>query len=785
MLLSAAVLVLWLGAILAFSGLLDSNPAGRDQGPPFDASAAAMARNWQGGPGARLGANLDPSELTTESLDETLSRLEAAGFAWVRFTLPWDEIEPQQGQHDWSLPDGVFAALNRHPALKPVVVLNRSPEWARRPEDAGNLLAPPKERADFGEFAAQVARRYGGQARYYQVWDEPNIAPHWGARSVDPADYLGLLREAAIQLRANDGDAVVLLGALAPTTETGAANLSDPAYLDTLYELGAEQWFDVVAAQPYGFSEPPDAPGAADRLNFSRASLRRRHGAARQGGQPLWATAFGWNALPAGWAGPPSPWGQVTEVEQAGYAARALELGAYEWGWLGPMFWAAACPQRPVDDPWLGFALCDSNGDPRASATALAIEAVRPPVMPPGDHAVDHPAVAYGPGWRVTPSAADPSHTGDRLNLTFNGSGAALNVQGGPFWALYRVWVDGEPANALPADESGAAYLVLYDPLNELRTVAVARDLAPGEHRLELVAEGGWGQWALQGFQIHAPGSPPRNLAGWGLLGLALASTAVWAAYAWDGWRACVRRVTGLLDVAAGQPDPLYWIAGAFLVVWLATAEAPAASAAALAGLGLLFTVRPDASLPLITFSIPFWPRPEALFGLQFSTLELLAWLGLAGLAARTLLDGLAGHRWPAGPNGLDWPVMAFLAVGLLATLAADHAQVAMREFRTVFLVGGLVYLLVSRANGPDGRPFSPWPVLDGLMLGAVFVSCIAFWQLISGQGLITAEGVWRVRALYGSPNNLALYLDRIVPLALAVGLFGTSRRGPMRWPRC
>jgi O-antigen ligase len=780
LLLPAVVLVLWLGAILAFSGLFDINPAERDQGPPFDAGAAAMARDWGGGPGARLGANLDRSELTTASLDETLSRLEAAGYAWVRFTLPWDEIEPQQGQYDWSLPDGAFAALSRHPALKPVVVLNRSPEWARRPEDAGNPFAPPVERADFGEFAAQIARRYGEQARYYQVWDEPNIAPHWGARPVDPADYLGLLREAAIHLRANDSDAIILLGALAPTAETGGANLSDLAYLDALYELGAEQWFDVVAAQPYGFSEPPDAPGAADRLNFSRAALLHdvmtRHG---QGGHPLWATAFGWNALPAGWSGPPSPWGQVTEGEQASYAARALELGAYEWGWLGPMFWAAACPQRPADDPWLGFALCDSSGDPRRSATALALEAARPAVMPPGDHAVDHPAVVYGPGWRVTPSAADPSQTGDRLSLTFNGTGAALHLQGGPFWALYRVWVDGEPANALPLDESGAAYLVLYDPLSELRTVTVARGLPPGEHRLDLVAEGGWGQWALQGFRIDPPEDLPRNLAGWGLLGLALASTAVWAAYAWDGWRRLVRRVMELLDVAAVQPDPLYWIAGAFLVVWLATAEAPATSVAALAGLGLLFTVRPDASLPLVAFSIPFWPRPAALFGLQFSTLELLAWLGLAGLAARALLDGLAGRGWPATPHGLDWPVMAFLAAGLLAMLAADHAQVAMREYRTVFLGGGLVYLLASRATAPDGRPFSPWPMLDGLMLGAIFVSCIAFWQLISGQGIITAEGVWRVRALYGSPNNLALFLDRIVPLALAVSLFGTSRRVP------
>ncbi len=782
LLLPLIVVLLWLGAALAFSGAFDAGAGTRAEGPPFDAAQARASRVWQGAPGARLGVNLDGTELAAADLDATLADLADAGFRWVRFTLPWDVIEPQRGQYDWSMPDAVFAALARHPALESVVVLNGSPAWARRPVDVENSMAPPLERADFGAFAAQVAGRYGEQITYYQVWDQANIAPHWGARPVDPADYLGLLREGAIQLRAADVDAVILSGALAPTTESGGANLSDLAYLDTLYALGGEQWFDIVAIQPYGFSDTPDAPGAADRLNLGRAALLHdvmaRHG---QGAQPLWATAFGWNALPAGWAGPPSPWGQVSASEQAAYAARALELGGNEWGWLGPMFWAAACPQRPPDDPWRGFALCDATGNSRLVATALTAATGAPPVMPPGDHAPDHPAVTYGDGWRVTPTAADPSRTGDRLTLDFNGAGAALNIQGGPFWAIYRITVDGEPANALPLDDSGAAYLVLYDPLSELRVVTVARDLPFGPHRLELVAEGGWGQWALQGYRITGPVSATRNLVGWALLGLALLGTAIWAwaLSAWGGAGRLAGSMTDLLDIAAAQPDPLYWIAGAVLLIWLVNAQGLAATLAALAALGVIFMLRPDASLPLIAFSIPFWPRPEALLGRQFSTFEILAWLGLAGLAARALLDALAGRRKPAGPRGLDWPVLAFLTAGLLATLTADYTQVALREYRTVFLGGALVYLLVSRAYVPGGRPFSSWPTLDGLMLGAVFVSGIALWQLASGQGIIQAEGVWRVRAFYGSPNNLALYLDRIVPLALAVGVFGAARRLP------
>ena len=154
------------------------------------------------------------------------------------------------------------------PHLQSVAVLNGSPAWARRPGDAANPLAPPQERADFGAFAAAVACRYGDQVRYYQVWDQPNIAPHWGARPVDPADYVGLLREAVVQIRSADEDAQIVLAALAPNTEAGGANLSDIAFLEALYAQGAQPWFDVAAAQPYGFSAPPDAPASPAALNF-------------------------------------------------------------------------------------------------------------------------------------------------------------------------------------------------------------------------------------------------------------------------------------------------------------------------------------------------------------------------------------------------------------------------------------------------------------------------------------------------------------------------------------
>ncbi len=259
-------LALWAGAGVAFwRGL-------HPQGLAQDA-LVAIRPDFAG----QVGVNLEADELAGAALEPALSRLDGAGIRWVRFTVPWDSVEPERGRHEWGAADRIFEALARHPSLNLLVVLDRSPEWARDVADAGNPLAPSHQRADFGAFATAVARRYGGQVRYYQIWNEPNIAPHWGAHPADPAGYLGLLREAAVQIRASDNDSDIVLAALAPTLESAGANMNEAAFLDALYQQGGRAWFDIVAAEPFGFSQP------AARCRRQRRCLRSETAQLRPG----------------------------------------------------------------------------------------------------------------------------------------------------------------------------------------------------------------------------------------------------------------------------------------------------------------------------------------------------------------------------------------------------------------------------------------------------------------------------------------------------------------------
>ena len=70
--------------------------------------------------------------------------------------------------------------------------------------------------------------------------------------------------------------------------------------------------------------------------------------------------------------------------------------------------------------------------------------------------------------------------------------------------------------------------------------------------------------------------------------------------------------------------------------------------------------------------------------------------------------------------------------------------------------------------------------LLGAWLSGALVVALVGLWQYATKDMVISAEGVQRVRAFYGSPNNLALYLERALAPLMAGALF--SRHIQWRW---
>lgn len=744
----------------------------------------------------------------------TLREVREVGFQAVKqpFFYPGSAEEA-----DWALSDQIVAAA-QEAGMTLVPLLDGDP---------ADDFAPPEDFADFAAWAGAFAARYGAQIDAYIIWDEPNLTSHWGLQPVNPRAYAALLSAAAAAIRAADAGAVIVAAPLAPTVETGPENLSEPLFLRELYEGGAADAFDVVAAKPYGFdSSPLDRTVSPDVLNFSRVILvRETMEAYGDGDKAIWAGNFGWNALPAGWSGLPSIWGEVDESTQAQYTGEALDRARQEWPWMGLMFLENWEPAAPPDDPRWGFSRA---GDP------LAIPGLA--VAYPGFHfpAPDSPAQTYAGAWEFSPEfGANVGAGGDSAELTFWGTDVGLSIRRAGYQARFYVTVDGEPANALPRDENGAALVLSAPDYDEdyVSLAPVARGLEPGVHTLRLVADGGGDQWALRGFSVgYTP--PARSyrlqMLGLGLVALAALVLAVvqarrasWAALArWGerlsrGWQGALAVVLALLVVLGGW---MTWggdAAGIYRRLGDSTQLALTAAAASIfyvtpwffvyvAALGLLFILlfaRPAWGIALVAFTIPFWVKPKAMLGYRFSPVEVFLLLATAAWALRWFADWAQRQRQRGGRPSLptwreirarlvsaDVAVLLFVAVATVSLFFTERLDVATNEWRVVIVEPALFYLLLRAVPLRDREM---WTVLDAFMLGAVAVTlyglisyggCLAFfthpWCHSEQTPVIMAGATPRLRGHYGSPNNMALYLERVLPLLLVAALLWLQSRG-------
>jgi O-antigen ligase len=796
----AVTFLLTLAATLYFGWQLLGRAA-----PPPPAGLLAANKGY--------GVTVDLTLYDDSTLADNLQSLRKNGLTWLRQPILWAEIEPAPGQFNWQPLDRVFAATaqsnnetqqqgdkvaQKTPQdFKLIAVLHTSPDWAR---PANKLLTtPPTEVSDFGRFARAFAERYGQQVDYYQIWHEPNLSINWGDRYVDPAAYADLLREAALNIQAVDSEAIILNAALAPTLEEGPLNLNELTYLKQLYQAKANRWFDIVASQPYGFDSEPSDLAQANLLNFSRVELLRQvmldHGDVDT---PIWATAFGWNALPSAWQGSPSPWKSDTPPVQAQRTAAAIERARRDWPWLGPMLairWDTS--NLTANDPARGFALVET---PQVLGT-IQKAASNDDIATPGRYPANHPSGHYSPGWRFSRAIADISHAEPRtLIIPFAGTRLDLAINRGFYRGYLWVTIDDQPTNTLPQDGQGRSYVVLYDPLRESETVTLAQNLAPGLHEAVIQAEGGWGQWAIAGWTVYNETGPPLSpdililagilagLSGAGLIWQFYPTLAKLVRRAWSWIEFFVTRYTMLPE--RGQIILTFVLAIGFFF-------APERlSLVLLPFLALSILIRPDLGLALIAFTLSFFQFSKKLPIGAFSLVELALALTVAGFLFRSLLflisnsklqistfnSQLSNIRWIRSLKATDWAALALVILGLLATLTAANFGVSIREWRVLVLESVIFYFLVrlGRDYGspePTAAASSPWRwawrLIDAFVAGATLHALLALYLYFFTDQSITAEGVHRALGpVYGSPNNLSLFLDRAWPILLAVAVF-------------
>ncbi|MCC6613338.1 MAG: O-antigen ligase family protein [Anaerolineae bacterium] len=777
----------------------------------------------------RLGVNADLTLYEANELDDQLHMMRAAGINWVRQFFRWDGVEQQPGDFDWARYDALVEAVAEVDGLSLVAVLNSTPEWAwqetvdtTEPLPANAVHFPP-DPAAFAAFASAFAERYGDRIDVYQIWDEPNLTEAWGMGEPRAAEYAALLQAAYDAIHSADADAQVIMGALAPTVENGPKNVSDLRFLDDLYRIGLADFSDGVAAKPYGFSYPADDrafdPADPAQLKFARAAALREIMLVHDDGRaPLWISEFGWNHLPDDWAGAPSIWGGVSTEQQAAYTLDALDMAENEWLWVGGAILSSWTPpnHEATGDPRWGFALRTPDGDATPLYDALQARAASEmsagtiAVAPPGLHHPKNAYTAYSGVWTLSDMGADLGWVNDsQLDFTFEGTELSLLLREDDYVAYLYLTVDGQPANALPTDASGNSYIVLTSDLRQPETVLVqvARDLPPGTHTLHLVADRGWDRWALAGFAVGEgdPRVPFNRQIALALIAAAVTLGAAGAFATQIDWRRALHPLSRLWErldafgqIALSAAASVILMAG-MLLTWgdatpnlfrrepiqlgiaIVTAglmyvnPALIVTVAAAVVLFVIFFHKPLYGLMLTLFAAPFFLFPVKLYQFAFPMSEMLVLIAAAAWALRMAFDwaqrrkGLV-ERGPAFRlTAFDWLMAAYLVLGVVGLFVATYRDVAITELRTLF-VEPLLFFVILRTIRPSREDLMR--LVDALILAGVMVSLIGLYLYLRGEAVITAEeGARRLASVYGSPNNVGLWLGRCLPFALAFAL--------------
>lgn len=766
-----------------------------------------------------FGVNADLTRYPGDrELAEQLQRMQEAGVTWVRQFVYWDRVEAVRGQFNWGSYDKIVEALSAHDGLKLVAVLMNTPVWARDTEAPNDPTSPPADPADFGRFAAEFAARYAGAVDFVQIWDEPNLYLNWGQLPPRPARYTALLSEAYHAIHATDPVVTVISAALAPTVELGPDNISEIVYLRDMYALGAGDVMDAAAGKPYGFDFPPgDRRVHPLLLNFSRfAALREVMVDNGDTDKPLWGSQWGWNALPEDWRGIPSIWGSVSAGEQIAFTLDALTRAESEWPWAGGMILHHWNPPYPSDHPQQGFALTTPEGLPTPLLAALS-QRSRPAHASNGWYPARNPDAEYSGVWTFSEIGADIGWLRDsRLRFTFSGSDVALLLRQDDYVAHLYITVDGEPANALPRDADGNSFLVLSSGSRSpvFGPVLVARDLPEGTHVVELIADQGFDRYALAGFAVGS-GATAETFDAWvtgaalaliASAGAALATARQLHVASWNSRlkrfysalglpiQATISLVTSLalmltFVMSLGSPEPPLIRREPILplIAFLSAGAVylnPALPLTVAAALVLFWCIsqRVSVGIMLTLFYAPFFLFPVELFQFAIPMVEMLALLTISAWGLQQLTQVARqrqiGASFTFSAARLRWTdklVFAYVCLGVAAISWSQYTGFALTELRVLFVEPVLFYTVIrtTRLSEREMR----WIVSAVLAAGTV-VACVSLLQYTRGEAIITAEDASRrLAGVYGSPNNLALFLGRCLPLGFAAILIARERR--------
>lgn len=334
--------------------------------------------------------------MNDEDLDKRLTNIKNLGVTWIRVDFNWATIQPDNAYvYYWKMYDRIVRVAAVHD-LKVLAVVAYTPIWAQEPlcaklviTKAAGQKCNPKTPELFGRFARALAIRYKGtNVRAWEIWNEPNLSAYWKtvqpdhkAVHADPVAFAKYANAAAIQIRHNYPDSLIITGGLSPMFEPKyPKGMRQSDYLAKLLPLLRPDVFDGVGMHPYSWPAMPTKAAAYNAFytvdkGKPQYNLRAVIEKAGWADKELWGTEYGASTIGLRSVNIPLSLGRPDHVTEA-MQAQIIKQGVDEWynkPKVGPLF------VHSDSDEWLpsknnvgGFGLQRKDGSKKPAYYAFA-----------------------------------------------------------------------------------------------------------------------------------------------------------------------------------------------------------------------------------------------------------------------------------------------------------------------------------------------------------------------------------------------------------------------------
>ncbi len=190
-------------------------------------------------------------------LDSYFASLLDLGITWVRWDIDWQVIQNDNANtYNWDGVDMVAATAKRY-GINSLGIITYTPKWARLNLCKNDWQCEPADPKTFGHFAGVVAARYKDSISHFEIWNEPNYPFFWKP-TPSVSSYAKILKEAYLEIKNANPDAIVLSGGLAPSADDAEGGISPITFLTGLYVLSSQsKYFDAVSFHPYTYPALP------------------------------------------------------------------------------------------------------------------------------------------------------------------------------------------------------------------------------------------------------------------------------------------------------------------------------------------------------------------------------------------------------------------------------------------------------------------------------------------------------------------------------------------------